>query len=195
MGLRKLCLELVILSVLSALVGVWALIYAGERVSELGSLKVAERKDGTEVTLEADAVLPYVYFIAKSESEGHLYRYYPVRYQESPARFVLVCVPSDRFAEFEAAASGSGKKLSIAGRLCDAEARVKTTIDTLTQAMTEADSQGRDYKDLFLDCYVEIANVRDNTVQRVIGYILLIGGVLFAGLGALGFFRFKNVTM
>ena len=195
MGLRKLCLELVIMSVLSALVGVWALVYAGGRVSELSSLKAAERKDGTEVTLKADAVLPYVYFIAKSENDGHLYRYYPVRYQESPARFVLVCVPKDRFEEFDAAAGGSGKAITVAGRLCDAEARVKTTIDSLTQAMTEADSQGRDYKDLFLDSYVEIAKVHDNAVQRVIGYILLIGGVLFAGLGAFGFFRFKNVSM
>ena len=107
MSIRKMCAVLAVLSALTVLLGVYALVTANKATdgvpSELASLAAGDITEGRPVTLTADKVLPYVCYISETENEesGHRYRYYPVQYRTNPAKFVLVCVSSDRFADFE----------------------------------------------------------------------------------------------
>lgn len=197
MSLRKMCAVLAVLSALTVIFGVYALVTANRATdgdpSELALLAAGEITEGRPVTLKADKVLPYVCYISDAEDEesGHLYRYYPVQYRTNPAKFVLVCVPSDRFSEFEELRSGAEQTLTVEGYVRPLEARTKAAQDELIRAMAGLAEEGEDYADRFLNSYVEAATLRSSALQREIGWILLIGGLVMGAVGVIGFFAFR----
>ena len=197
MSIRKMCAVLAVLSALTVLLGVYALVTANKATdgvpSELASLAAGDITEGRPVTLTADKVLPYVCYISETENEesGHRYRYYPVQYRTNPAKFVLVCVSSDRFADFEELRNGAEQKLTVEGYLRPLEARTKAAQEELIRAMAELNEDGEDYTSRFLTVYVEETTLRSSALQRDIGWILLIGGLVMGAVGVIGFFAFR----
>ncbi|MBP5411231.1 MAG: hypothetical protein J6Y26_04890 [Lachnospiraceae bacterium] len=199
MSLRKMCVVLAVLSVVTALVGVWALVNAKHAAdgtpAELTSLAADAMTDGKPVTLSFDKVMPYVCYISDTEEgeDGHLYRYYPVQYRTDPAKFVLLCIPKEHFSEMERYAVGKEPAtVKIEGYLRKSEKRTQAAVDELVQAMTglmEEDSA--EYADLFPKYYVEPATLRTSALQRDVGLILLIGGLAMGLVGVIGIFAFR----
>lgn len=199
MTLRKMCAVLAVLSALTVMVGVWALVNADKAAdgdpAQLADLPDAELAEGKPVTLQFDAVLPYVCYIAENEGDNteHRYRYYPVQYRNNPARFVLLCVTSERFDEMEryVAKSAEGKS-SVEGYLRKSEPRTQAAVDELIAAMTGLDEKGNaDLGNRFLTYYVEPATLRSRALQRDIGWILIIGGLVMGSVGVVGIFAFR----
>ena len=57
--------------------------------------------------------------------------------------------------------------------------------------MAELNEDGEDYTSRFLTVYVEEATLRSSALQRDIGWILLIGGLVMGAVGVIGFFAFR----
>jgi|GEM_PF-3465676 hypothetical protein len=198
MSLRKMCAVLAVLSMLTMLLGAWALVTAEHAAdgnpAKLEALSAADLKDGRPVTVKSNKVLPYVCYIADSESDEsvHRYRYYPVQYNSNPARFALVCVASEDFREFEGYCGKEGVEVSLEGYLRAQEPRTQAAIEELAEVMSGLDEESdQDYRDRFLTFYVEKATLRSSSLQRGIGWILLIGGMLMGAVGVAGFIAFR----
>lgn len=200
MSLRKMCAVLAVLSALTVLAGVWALVNADKAAdgdpAKLSDLSDGDLTEGKPVTLEYDTVLPYVCYIAADEGDDteHRYRYYPVQYRSNPARFVLVCASSEQFAEMERyAGKKTSEKTVVEGYLRKSEPRTQAAVDELVQAMTGLDEQGSaELGNRFLTYYVEPATLRSRALQRDIGWILMIGGLVMGAVGVVGVITFRG---
>ena len=199
MSLRKMCALLAVLSAITAAGGIWWLVKAGDAAGndpvELASLEAGDLADGKAVTFATDKVMSYVCYIAETEdgANGHRYRYYPVQYRSNPARFVLVCVPNEKLAEFED--YNIGKKtgsLTVKGYLRTQEPRTKAAVDELVLAMDGLDEGDAGYADRFLPYYVEIATLSDSALMRTAGWVLLVGGLVLLSVGIAGVVLFRN---
>ena len=85
-----------------------------------------------------------------------------------------------------------GVEVSLEGYLRAQEPRTQAAIEELAEVMSGLDEESdQDYRDRFLTFYVEKVTLRSSSLQRGIGWILLIGGMLMGAVGVAGFIAFR----
>ena len=202
MGIRKLCVVLILVSLVSAIGGIVIFHGAKNREKpystpvELSSEELYKLEEGQFCRGDITVVKAAFSNVLKSDGTEP-FRYYPAVFKEDPKRFVVVCVGPELYETMDALKEGKKDSFTITGFLRKPEDEVNLAFTYIKEMTVRQLKISRIPTDdiTFVHYYVEYAEPEDYGVQKTLAVLMIVLGAVFAVGGTAGIFIFRRKTV